>query len=225
VHTTTQERPIDRFAAEIPHLTPLPEQRFVGTLALSRKVSWDAMVSYQGSRYSVPATQAGKLVWLLPSRGSHLLILDARREVLVEHALSPTKGAIVMRTEHYAPLRRTTARTYVVLAEQFLERFPEQAGFLDGLVAQHKLNPNEHLRGIMELATIYDLPSLERAFALAHEYTTYSHGFVRGLLENTGQPLLGTPSSEGTLLASGPLPKTAVRCDLGRYQRVLEAAG
>src|SRR3981081_4077933 len=56
VPPTTLERPIDRFAREQPHLTPLPEQRFVGTLALSRKVSWDCLVSYQGNRYSVPAT-------------------------------------------------------------------------------------------------------------------------------------------------------------------------
>ena len=79
VHSTTQERAIDRFQTELPHLTPLPEQRFVGTLALSRKVSWDCLVSFRGSRYSVPAVYAGKRVWLLVSRGTHLLILDAQR--------------------------------------------------------------------------------------------------------------------------------------------------
>jgi hypothetical protein len=105
----------------LPHLTRLPEKRFVGTLALSRKVSWDCLVSYQGNRYSVPATYAGKLVWLLPSRGRHLLVLDTKRDVLADHQLSLTKCTIVMRPEHYAPLRRGTARTYVVLAEQFLK--------------------------------------------------------------------------------------------------------
>jgi hypothetical protein len=88
VHATTQERAIDRFQAEVPHLTPLPEQRFVGTLALSRKVSWDCLVSFRGSRYSVPAVYAGKRVWLMVSRGTHLLVLDAQRQVVAEHALS-----------------------------------------------------------------------------------------------------------------------------------------
>jgi hypothetical protein len=59
---------------------------------------------------------AGKLVWLLPSFGCHLLVLDAELAVLAEHQLSPTKGTIVMPSEHYAPLRRGTARTFVVLA-------------------------------------------------------------------------------------------------------------
>ena len=219
VHSTTHERPIDRFQQELPHLTPLPEQRFVGTLALSRKVSWDCLVSYDGSRYSVPATQAGKLVWLLPSRGTHVLVLDARREVLVQHRLSDVKGAIVILPEHYAPLRRTAARTYVVLAEQFLERLPHQAAFLDGLAAQHKINPADHLRGVMELASLYDTGSLERAFAIAQEYNTYSHGFVRGLLESTTQPEV----DELAPLAGRPLPTAVVRADLGRYQRLLQA--
>src|SRR5436853_7695386 len=123
---------------------------------MSRKVSWDCLVSYQGNRYSVPATYAGKLVWLLPSRGSHVLVLDAKRDVLADHQLSPTKGTIVMRPEHYAPLRRGTARTYVVLAEQFLKQFPQRSSFLEGLLAQHKLDPTRHLHGIMDLASLYD---------------------------------------------------------------------
>src|SRR5205823_380523 len=90
IHSTTLERPLDRFAQEQAQLTPLPAQRFVGTLALSRKVSWDCLVSFRGSRYSVPATSAGKLVWVLVSRGTHLLVLDARRQLLAEHTLSPT---------------------------------------------------------------------------------------------------------------------------------------
>ena len=224
VHGTTGERPLDRFAAERLHLTPVPEQRFVGTLALSRKVSWDCLVSYRGSRYSVPATQAGKLVWLLPSRGTHLLVLDARRAVLVEHRLSPTKGTITMVEEHYASLRRTGAKTYVVLAEQFLARFPEQAAFLDGLLAQHKLNPASHLRPIMELATLYEPAALERSFAVAHEYATYSHGFVRGVLENADRQAIDAVPQDPTPPPDRVLPTTAVRGDLAPYQRLLEVA-
>src|SRR5207249_1676822 len=84
VHATTQERAIDRFQADIPYLTPLPEQRYVGTLAHSRKVSWDCLVSFRGSRYSVPAVYAGKRVWLMASRGTHLLVLDTQRQIVAE---------------------------------------------------------------------------------------------------------------------------------------------
>jgi transposase len=224
VHSTTQERPLDRFVAEAPHLTPLPEARFVGTLALSRKVSWDCLVSFRGSRYSVPAVYAGQLVWLLVSRGTHLLVLDARRTVIAEHPLSPTKGTTVSQDDHYAPLRRGPARTYVVLAEQFLARFPHHASFLEGLTTQHKLNPAAHLRGVLELALLYDAARLEAAFAVAQEYQTYSHGFIRGLLESGGPPAASPAPSAVAPLTGRALPPAPVRCDLGRYQRLLEGA-
>jgi len=96
----------DRFLLEQPRLTPLPERRFVGTTTLTRKVSSDCLVPYQGNHYSVPAVYAGKMVWLLVSHGTHLVILNSRRELLAEHELNPGHGQLVMVEEHYAPLRR-----------------------------------------------------------------------------------------------------------------------
>jgi transposase len=229
VHATTQERPIDRFQVEVPHLTALPEQRFVGTLALSRKVSWDCLVAFRGSRYSVPAVYAGKRVWLRVSRGTHLLVLDAQRQIVAEHTLSARHGTTVLIQEHYATLRRTSARTTVVLAEQFLARFPRQRSFLEGLIAQHKLNPANQLRPILELADVYDASSLAHAFVTAISYNTYSHTFVRGILEQEGTtthnvasvPPIGPGGGSGVLGIAPPL----VRADLGVYQRVLEAVG
>ena len=223
VHHTTRERPIDRFEAERPLLTPLPAYRFVGTLALARKVSWDCLVPYQGSRYSVPAAYAGKTVWVLPSHGSHIQIVGVKRQTIAEHELSPVKGATVMVQEHYASLRRGTPRTYVVLSQQFLARFPHDADFLEGLQLQHKLNPAEHLRGIMELTSLYDERSLRRAFELAREYRTYSHAFIRGLLESRAIPQAVDPDRSSDV--ASPLPSVPVQTDLRPYQQLLWEAG
>jgi hypothetical protein len=147
-------------------------------------------------------------------------VLDAKRELLAEHQQSATKGTIVMRPEHYAPLRRGTARTYVVLAEQFLKQFPQRSAFLEGLLAQHKLDPTRHLHGIMELASLYDATSLERALDVAAEYNTYSQTFVRGVLEHRAAPAVdgADPTPQRSL------PAAVVQPDLSRYQRVLEVA-
>jgi hypothetical protein len=172
----------------------------------------------------VPAVYAGQLVWLLVSRGTHLLVLDARRAVIAEHALSTAKGTTMIQEAHYAPLRRGPARTYVVLAEQFLARFPQHAAFLEGLTRQYKLNPAAHLRGVLELALLYDAGRLEAAFAVAQEYQTYSHGFLRGLLESGGPPAASPDPLAAPPLAGRALPPAPVRCDLSRYQRLLEGA-
>src|SRR5438132_5002966 len=80
--------------------------------------------------------------------------------LVAEHALSQRHGTTVLVQEHYATSRRAAART-TVLAEQFLARFPRQRAFLEGLVAQHKPNAADQLRPILELADVYDAPSLE----------------------------------------------------------------
>ena len=122
-------------------------------------------------------------------------------------------------------MRRKSARTTVVLAEQFLARFPRARSFLEGLVAQHKMNPADQLRPILELADVYDSASLEHAFTTAGTYNTYSHTFVRGILEQEGT----TAPASAVLIAAGSgvlgLAAPRVHADLGVYQRVLEAVG
>src|SRR5581483_6821863 len=109
---------------------------------------------------------------------------------------------------------RGPARTYVVLAEQFLARFPQHAAFLEGLTTQHKVNPATHLRGVLELALLYDTAHLEQAFGVAQEYQTYSHGFIRGLLES-GQPPAASLLPSAVAPPTGrALPPAPVRCDL-----------
>lgn len=220
VHGTTHARPIDRFVEEQPHLTPLPAQRFVGTMTESRKVSWDCLVPFRGNRYSVPAPFAGKIVWLLLSRGTHLLILSSQRELLVEHELRTGHGEIVMLPEHYDMLRRRgSPRTYAVLAEQFLRRFPHHADFLEGLTAQHKLSPIAPLREVLELAALYPEPTVARAFRLAVEYNSFSHTFIRGVLESQASPDAATAEPPS---GKRGLPATSVHANLGVYQQVLE---
>lgn len=220
VHGTTRQSPMERFAIEQPLLTPLPVSRFVGVKTESRKVSFDCLVSYRSNRYSVPAAFAGKMVWLRISRGSLLVILSSRRDILAEHELRAGKGEIVMNPEHYALLRqRHGARGYALLKAHFLERFPHEQSFLDGLVAQYLTSPAEPLRVLLDLADLYPPAALSEAFRLAKEHNRYSHVFVRGLLEYGVQPATAQASP---LEFRSALPDSTVHADLSRYQQILE---
>lgn len=218
VHQTTQERPIDRFQEEKAHLTPLPAAPFVGSREEVRKVSWDCLISYRGSRYSVPAAYAGKMVWVRPSQGHRLLVLSQRAELVAEHLLSRRKGVTVLDQAHYEGLRRQPPRTRVLLEQAILLRFPDQRLFLEKLYAQQKFNHVAHLRGILELASLYPREALERAFALAHAYNTFSCHFIRGLLEQAPPEEAAPQPTHNTLR---PLPAVAVRGDLRPYQELL----
>ncbi len=76
------------------------------------------------------------------------------------------------------------------------------------------------MRGVLELAALYDETSLQRAFVLAREYNTYSHQFLRGVLESGA--VLRAEEAELPAGTGRGLPATAVRCELGVYQRLLE---
>jgi transposase len=218
VHATTGERPIDRFQQEAPLLTPLPALPFVGTHEEMRKVSWDCLLSFAGTRYSVPWPYAGKHVWLRPSQGTRLLVRSQRGEEIARHTLAIKKGATVIDAAHYAGLRQGLPRTRVLLEATFSRLFPDHGWFLEALFIQHRTNGLAHLRAILGLAELYTPEALQRAFANARAYNTYSHRFIRGVLEAEGASQQQPPP----VLAFRP-PSTPVRADLAVYQRVLEA--
>ena len=221
-HLTTHQPPIERFAEEVPYLTSLPQTRYIGIHALTRKVSWDCLIPYEGSRYSVRWVYAGKRVWVRVSQGVRLEALSPTGEVIARHALSETKGATIIDPAHYEGLRKDTPHTRVVLVEAFQHRFPDQQAFLDGLFAQQKLGPVRHLRGILELAQQYAPEAMRTAFRSAGTYNTYSLQFVRGVLQHDALP--ATTSAMLTTMRV-PVPRLEVKRDLCAYQTFLTPIG
>jgi len=222
VHSTTRERPVDRFQREAPHLLPLPEGRFVGSHEELRKVSWDCLVPFRGNKYGVPLVYAGKRVWVRAVQGHSLLIHSQKGDLIASHMLSRGKGVITLLPGQYDGLRRTQPRTWTVLRGSFLGRFPQQEVFLEKLQAQQRFNYVAHLRGILELARLYPVEAMEEAFSLAEAYNTFSQDFIRGLVER--RPPLETPLP-GAPLSLRPVPVLTVRSDLGAYQELLVGKG
>jgi len=217
-HQTTHQPPIERFAEEVPYLTPLPATRYIGIHALTRKVSWDCLIPYEGSRYSVLCLYAGKRVWVRVSQGVRLEALSSTGAVIARHALSESKGATIIDPTHYEGLRKDTPHTRVLLVEAFQRRFPDQQAFLDGVIAQQKLGPVRHLRGILELAQHYSAEAMRAAFSSAGTYNTYSLQFIRGVLQHDALPAT-TPATLAPTRV--PVPRLDVKRDLLAYQALL----
>jgi transposase len=224
VHSTTRERPVDRFERERNLLTPLPSLPFIGAHEEMRKVSWDCLVSFAGSRYSVPWQYAGKQVWLRASQGTTLVVRAQSGQEIARHRLNPSRGTSNIDERHYEGLRTTLPRTRELVEQAFLQRFPDQQAFCEAVRIQHKPNAVSHLRAILALAEIYPHASLVSAFATAREYNTYSHAFIRGLLEKGSQDTGATRPPDLRLVPRVSPPPTTVQADLGVYQRILEAA-
>jgi transposase len=105
IHGTTNQRPVDLFPQET--LTPLaamPVYRFLDPVA--RSVSWESMVHFQGSRYSVPPEYAGKTVQVAAAGGQ--IVVRLGDAIIAEHRQAAQTGQSIVEKEHLAQLWKIT---------------------------------------------------------------------------------------------------------------------
>ena len=232
IHSTTGERPIDRFQQEKDLLTALPPLPFVGTHEEMRKVSWDCLVSFGASRYSVPWPYASKQVWLRSSQGLRLVVRNQKGEEIAVHTIAAKKGSTIINPAHYEGLRNGPPKTRILLEKSFNRIFPDYDWFVEGIFIQNKNNGIDHLRAVLALAELYLPEALIDAFAAAKKYNTYTHRFIRGLLEASGATKeqqavasLRWPSNNRTEPDSAQRGSSlSLTGDLNIYQQILEAA-
>ncbi len=103
-HSTTRQRPANRLEIEQGYLAPLPERPYSYTVTHVRTASRDLLVSFEGSKYSVPQAFAGMRLKLKASP-SEVLIFSRAGLLVASHRRRPKgAGATVMDPEHYAGL-------------------------------------------------------------------------------------------------------------------------
>lgn len=105
LHATTGQPPLALWPQET--LTPLaamPVYRFLDPVR--RTVSWESMVHFQGSRYSVAPEFAGKTVEVAAAGGQITIRLD--EAILAEHRQATAAGQCIVKSEHLAELWKIT---------------------------------------------------------------------------------------------------------------------
>lgn len=103
-HRETRRPPLDALAEERTRLHPLPGQPFTVAFGTTRRVNWDATVSVEGVRYSVPHQLIDTRVWVR-FHGDDLVITavgEAGPGEVARHARS-SPGSPSIQPEHYPP--------------------------------------------------------------------------------------------------------------------------
>jgi len=211
-HATLKTAPEALLAKDREAFSPLPETRYVGIKEESRKVTSDCLLSYNGSRYSVPWMFAGKHVWLRLSRGYYLEIYSQANALIARHQLSLRKGAVIIEKSHYRTHRTTTA-AFEHLCSIFRSSFPGQELFLEKLRAQKRLNARHHLSQMLDLSMLYAKEDFLKAIEVSLEYNVFTAGFMSGYLEKHFQHVFDLPVRGAAL----PSPEERVTRDLREY--------
>jgi transposase len=123
LHATTKQRPIDLLAKEA--LTPLVDQvPYQISHKSSRKVSSEGYVSFQGSRYSVPPEQVGKLVIL--EQGEEKIIIRCADLIIAEHSPATEKGQTVAQPEHIEQMWKLSLGREIPKSKQWQVSFRQE---------------------------------------------------------------------------------------------------
>lgn len=104
IHGTTHRKPSEAFALERPSLQPFKHME-LPRIQMPRKVGKDALVSYKGSRYSVPWQYASKDVVLEETKDYQISIYSSEK-LLATHDISTLPHQVISDKRHYEGLRK-----------------------------------------------------------------------------------------------------------------------
>jgi hypothetical protein len=143
VHSTTHQRPIDRFEQERPKLRPLNLAGFDLARVETVRASRQFRVAVEANHYSVPAHLAGEQLTLkvYPDR----VCLYHHDQLVARHRRSFDRHQDIEDPDHARALlaQRKSAREQRLLT-QFLALSPRAQAYYEGLDAK-RANPRAHL--------------------------------------------------------------------------------
>ena len=187
IHSNLNATPDDKFIEEKPYLTSLPQQPFIGSQEIFRKVNWDCLISFEGSKYSVPFLYAGKSVWIRKVKGRYLKIFSQKNVLIAQHLIANTKGQTILEDAHYDGLYSFQPKTLALLKQQFQELFPKQTLFLEKLLACKKMSAARHLSRIIQMKRYYESADLEQSFEQCIQWNNFSADVFIAILRNNAE--------------------------------------
>lgn len=169
IHGTTDERPVDRHRAELPHLRRAAAVPVYDTRSLEiRKVGPDCHFSFGGVRYSVPPIAASHTVMVRPEgeEVGAFFSVYLGSELLVRHRKHPRGAGLITLPEHADEIRRLTrgsaAKTYRRRGTQphFLQVAAAEPVLLDRLHQLKRIAPVVEVQPLAAYEQLLDTVAL-----------------------------------------------------------------
>ena len=171
VHRETGERPVDRLVTEQRELHAVPSEPYSVALGETRSVSWSSLISFQGSRYSVPYQLCEEVVFVRRDGGEVVITatdVNGAREV-ARHRVA-AKGQITLIDDHYperpsGPDRAPKAMT--ASEADFLAIGEGARRYLAEMAATGERHLDERMAEAIALSHTTDRGRLDEALGLA----------------------------------------------------------
>jgi hypothetical protein len=231
LHRETRRRPVDALAEEQQRLHPLPDKAFTVAFGTTRRVGWDATISVDGVRYSVPHHLVDTRVWAR-FHGDELIVTAVTEtgpnagpaEVARHPRSAPGRPSIL--DAHY-PARTSkdgdrTPRAHTADEAAFLALGPGAAAWLVEAAAVGTRRIRHKMAEAVALAKLHGVAAVDQALGvaalagrfadndviriLAHHATSNIHEPTRASEAHSLQPGTSAWSNFGT---TTPSPATS----------------
>ena len=187
VHSTTRQRPIDRFESEKEHLLPLPKDPFDTDLVLYPKVRKDCVIRVDTNDYSVPWQIAQQHVeeTIEVRVDERCVRILSEGEEVAQHPRCYARHQQVLDRSHYNGLWESrAAAAFAALERGFLEAYGDVGRhFYTGLGRKTK-RLKESLEAILRLEQRYPHEDILAALEAAVQHSYFDAAAVDYLLRS-----------------------------------------
>lgn len=158
VHHTTQKRPVDLFEEEKKLMKPYIEDK-----REIRKVDKVGLISWQGSRYSVPYLFQRKEVLVSADDIRLYVFAKNQSKPIAVHSLSHEKGKLVMNNNHYRDYGESLSDLRNK-AEKLVSEIEGGKEFIERLISDNPRHGRDQLRGVIKLYKKYSDADWKQVF-------------------------------------------------------------
>ena len=187
IHGETQQRPVDLFAQERPHLGPLNPHPYDLAHTSTSVASSQFRITLDTNQYSVPATYAHRRVTVKAYPDRVCIYFD--NQLIARHPRRYGRRQDIEDPDHAKGLiaQRSRAREQRLMM-RFLALSPDATAYYDGL-EQRRLNARHHVRKILALAEIYPVDAVARAISDGLAFQAFSAEYITNILEARARAL------------------------------------
>jgi transposase len=187
IHGETQQRPVDLFAQERPHLGPLNPNPYDLAHTSTSIASSQFRITLDTNQYSVPAAYAHRRLTVKAYPDRVCIYFD--NQLIARHTRCYGRHEDIEEPDHAKGLiaQRSRAREQRLMMH-FLALSPDATAYYVGL-EQHRLNARHHVRKILALAEIYPADAVARAISDGLAFQAFSAEYITNILETRARAL------------------------------------
>ncbi len=180
LHSTTRERPVDRFEQEKHLLILFSEKKYDASIICPVSATCQALVRFDGNAYSVPYEKAYTTLILKATRNEINIFHNLNK--IASHKRSYERAVVVEDPKHYEGLLAEKKKAFASkLKDQFLGLGELACAYLEGLI-KTDLNLQHHISAIMDYVRLYGKTEILQAFDHALKYKAYGAPYLKNII-------------------------------------------